>query len=73
MDVVIFTGKVPLGRFKTERPLEYQRLVDNGELDDYLVAAPTIAEQRNAYIFGSIALIIGIVLAVGIIWALLTH
>jgi len=73
MDVAIFTGKVPLRRFRTERPLEYQRLVDNGELGDYLVAPPTLAERKKAYVFGSVALIIGITLAVGIIWALLSH
>ncbi len=72
MDIVIFTGKVPLERFREERPLEYQRLVENGELDDYLVDAPTDAERRNAYVFGSLALFVGIALAIGIIWALLT-
>jgi hypothetical protein len=64
---------MPLGRFKSERPLEYQRLLDNGELNDYLVTAPTVTEMRRAHVFGSIALIIGIALAIGIIWALLTH
>ncbi len=73
MDVAIFTGKVPLSRFRTERPLEYRRLVDNNELSDYLAAAPTVAEWRKAYAFGTVALIVGITLAVGIIWALLSH
>ncbi len=73
MDVVIFTGKMPLSRFKIERPLEYQRLLASGELDTWLTEAPTRNEVRNAYVFGSIFLIIGIALAVGIIWALLTH
>ncbi len=72
MDIVIFTGKVSLERFKEERPLEYERLVANGELDDYLVDPPTPAEKRRAYIWGSIALFIGLALAVGIITALLT-
>jgi hypothetical protein len=48
-------------------------LVESGTLDSYLVEAPTLAEVRKAYITGSIALIIGVALAVGIIWALLTH
>jgi cytochrome b subunit of formate dehydrogenase len=73
MDLVIFTGKMPLKRFKAERTLEYQRLVENNELDDYLVAAPTDFERRRAYIWGSIFLIIGVALALGIIWALLSH
>jgi hypothetical protein len=73
MDIVIFTGKMPLAHFKNQRPAEYQRLVANGTLDDYLVEAPTLAEIRKAYITGSVALSIGVALAVGIIWALLTH
>ena len=73
MDLVIFTGKMSLQRFKAERGLEYQRLVDNNELEDYLVAAPTEAERRRAYFWGSVFLIIGVALAIGIIWALLSH
>jgi len=73
MDLVIFTGKMPLQRFKAERALEYQRMVDNNELEKYLVDAPTGAERRKAYIWGSIFLIIGVALAVGIILALLSY
>jgi cytochrome b subunit of formate dehydrogenase len=73
MDLVVFTGKMPLHRFKAERPLEYQRLVDNNELEDHLVDPPTQAESLTAYIWGTIFLTIGIALAIGIIWALLSH
>ncbi len=73
MDTVIFTGKMPLERFKHERPLEYQRIVDAGELEKYLVPPPRPRQLRRAYIWGSIALVIGIALAIGIIWALLSH
>jgi len=73
MDVVIFTGKLSLKRFKSERPLEYQRLVENNELQDYLVDPPTHEERRRAYVWGTIFLTVGVLLAVGIIWTLLTH
>jgi len=73
MDLVVFTGRMSLERFKAERPLEYQRLVDNGELEDYLVEPPNARQLRDAYVFGSIFLMIGIMLAIFIIWALLTH
>ncbi len=52
MDIVIFTGKLPLEHFRKERPLEYQRLVDNGELEQYLVDPPTTGERKRAYLFG---------------------
>jgi cytochrome b subunit of formate dehydrogenase len=73
MDIVVFTGKMPLHRLKSERPLEYQRLVDNNELDDLMVEPPTRAEAMTAYIWGSIFLATGVALAIGIIWALLSH
>ncbi|MDH4314169.1 MAG: hypothetical protein OEW68_04940 [Gammaproteobacteria bacterium] len=73
MDTVIFTGKMSLEHFKSERPLEYQRLVDNNELQSYLVDPPTAEERRRAYVWGTVFLTIGVFLAVGIIWALLTH
>ena len=73
MDLVIFTGKMSLERFKAERPLEYERLVESGELEDYLVEPPNERQIRDAYLFGSIFLVIGIMLAIFIVWALLTH
>ena len=69
MDPVIFTGRMPLERFKEERPLEYQRLVDGDQLDSIAADPPTRAELRNAHIFGFSALTIGIVLAIGIFWS----
>ena len=73
MDTVIFTGKMTLSRFKAERPLEYQRIVDNNQLGEYLVDPPTPEEIRRAYAWGTVFLVIGILLAAGIIWALLVH
>lgn len=70
MDPVIFTGRMPLERFKEERPLEYQRLVDNGELESVLADPPTSAELRNARLFGFSALAIGVILAIGILWSI---
>ena len=72
MDPVIFVGRMPLARFKDERPLEYERLVAEGKLDDYLMPAPTPYEWRRAYVFGFIALTIGVALAIFIFAALLS-
>ena len=71
MDIVMFTGKMNIERFMEERPLEYQRLVETGELEKYIVEAPTAREKRNAYLFGAIGLVTGLILAVAIIWTLL--
>jgi hypothetical protein len=72
MDTVIFTGRMPMETFKAERPLEYERLMAEGRLQERLAPAPTAAELRLAYTFGFIALTIGVVLAGFIFWALLT-
>jgi len=73
MDPVVFLGKMPLEQFKSERTLEFQRLVENNELHEYLVDAPTLAELRKAYIWGTVFLLIGVTLALGIILAMLSH
>lgn len=71
MDPVIFTGVMPLEKFKEERPLEYQRLVDTKQLDRFLVPAPERSNLMTAYIFGFAAVAIGLLCAVGIFAALL--
>ena len=71
MDPVIFTGSMPLEKFKEERPLEYQRLVDSNRLDDFIVPAPTSGQMVRIYLFGFAAVAIGLALAVMIFMALL--
>jgi cytochrome b subunit of formate dehydrogenase len=71
MDPVVFTGRLPLERFKEERPEEYERLVATNELEGLLAPAPTKAELVRAYTFGFAAVAIGVALAVGIFVALI--
>jgi hypothetical protein len=66
MDPVIFTGRMTLERFKEERPLEYERAVKEGRLESMLTVPPTGEEITRAYVFGFLAVAIGIGLAVGI-------
>ena len=73
MDIVMFTGKMPIERFIEERPLEYERLVETGQLDDFIVEAPTPAEIRKAYAFGAVGLITGLTMAIIIIWTMLAY
>jgi len=70
MDPVVFTGRMPLERFKEERPLEYQRLVDTKQLDSRLVPAPNEGDLRVAYVFGFLAVTVGVLCAAGIFTAL---
>jgi cytochrome b subunit of formate dehydrogenase len=71
MDPVIFTGRMPLEKFKEERPLEYQRLVADNRLDEVLVDPPTRPQLLRAYVFGFLAVALGIYLAVLIFRAIL--
>jgi len=73
LDPVVFTGRMPLERFKEERPREYQRMVANGTLEDAICPAPTKEEMGWVYVFGFTALSIGLTLAVAIFWALLSR
>ena len=63
MDPVIFTGSMPLHRFKEERPLEYARMVKEGTLEQHFVPAPSQAQLRVAHVFGFAAVAAGIWLA----------
>lgn len=62
MDLVIFTGKMPLSRFKEERPEDYERMVETGELEEFLTIPPSAVERRRSYLIGSIGLAVGIIL-----------
>jgi cytochrome b subunit of formate dehydrogenase len=56
LDVVMFTGTVPLEEFKRERPLEFDRLVQEGALERYLVPAPSAGLMRGSRILGFVLL-----------------
>jgi len=73
LDPVVFTGSQPIERFKDERPLEYQRMVDEGTLEDHIVPAPTKEQMRSIHFWGYVAVTIGLALAVGIFTALLIY
>jgi predicted CXXCH cytochrome family protein len=68
MDLVIFTGKMPLARFQHERAEEYQRMVAAGTLEEHLVPAPTAVQRRWAFAIGSTGLGIGLFLILHIIY-----
>ena len=52
LDVVMFTGSVPLEEFKHEHTVEYNRLVETGELSKYLVDEPSRPMALGSKILG---------------------
>jgi hypothetical protein len=73
MDLVMFTGKLSLAKFKEERPVEYARLVEEGKLDEIMTTPPTKRERLISKIFGFAAYISGLVIVFAIFWTLLTY
>jgi cytochrome b subunit of formate dehydrogenase len=71
MDIVIFSGRVPLEEFKLDRPLEYKELVEKGELEKYMVEPYPPIVIRTIRIFGWTALTLGFSIVIWIIYAML--
>jgi cytochrome b subunit of formate dehydrogenase len=61
-DVVMFTGTQSLEEFRKDHPAYYQRLVDSGELEQYLVDAPAPQMTRASKLLGLTLIAIGLTL-----------
>jgi cytochrome b subunit of formate dehydrogenase len=70
MDLVIFTGYIPLEEFKEERPREYAELVKSGRLEELFVVPYPPIVLRAIKIFGWMALSLGFAIIVMIIYAM---
>ena len=64
LDVVMFTGSVPVEEFASEHAVEYQRLVATGELEKYLVDAPSKPMTVGSKILGFTLIAFGLTLLV---------
>ncbi len=62
LDIVMFTGTVPLEDFKRDHTVEFNRLVASGKLDDYLVDAPSQPMTRGSKILGFSLIFAGLTL-----------
>ncbi len=71
MDPVIFTGRVPVEELKYDKPREYQQLVQEGKLDEYLVHDYPVKLQRLFKIFGFSALAVGLLVIFLILYSML--
>ena len=72
MDTVIFTQRLPLSRFKEERPREYQKLVDDGELEKHLADPPGAWYNIFSLGAGWFFLSLGLIAICAIIYSLLS-
>jgi cytochrome b subunit of formate dehydrogenase len=71
MDLVIFTGRMPLGEFKRDKPLEYEELLRSGRLEEALVEPYPAVVVRAIRAFAWTALALGFSMVVWIIYAVL--
>ena len=63
-DVVMFTGSMPIEEFRREHPLQYKRMVETGELEKYLVDAPSRPMTSGSKALGLVLLAIGLILLI---------
>lgn len=70
IDVTIFTGRLPLNRFREERPILYERLAREGKLDHLLVAPPGKLTQLAWQLFGYCVVFVGLALIISVILAM---
>jgi cytochrome b subunit of formate dehydrogenase len=61
-DITMFTGAVPLEVYIHEHRLDYERLRQSGELEKYLVDAPSEPMKRGSKILGAILITTGLTL-----------
>jgi len=60
LNTTMFTGRVPLEHYRHEHRAEYDRLVASGELEKYLVDAPTEPMAHGSSILGGALIVIGL-------------
>ena len=61
-DITMFTGKVPLEVYRHEHRKEFDRLVASGELEKYLVDAPSRPMDRASRALGATLILFGLFL-----------
>ena len=73
LDILMFTGVMPLEEFKREHLIEYNRLVESGELSKYLVDAPSQPLTRASKILGFALMACGLFLLVFVCYGFARH
>ncbi len=73
LDTVMFTGSWDLEEFKHERPLEYARLKESGELEKHLVEPPSKQANIIFHIIGFTLLATGLTLLAMVVIGFAKH
>jgi cytochrome b subunit of formate dehydrogenase len=71
MDIVVFTGRMPVEDLKEDKPAEYDALVKAGKLQENLVEPYQPIVIRAIRLFGWTALAVGFSIVIWIIYAML--
>ncbi len=66
VEIVMFTGTMPLEHYRREHPLEYQRLAASGELDQHVVDAPSAPMTLASKLLGFALIATGLTLLFGV-------
>jgi len=66
IEVVMFTGSMSLEHYRREHAVEYQRLVENGELGKHLVDAPSAPMTFASKVLGFTLIAFGLTLLAGV-------
>jgi cytochrome b subunit of formate dehydrogenase len=64
LDILMFTGVMPLEKFRREHTIEYNRLLEKGELQKYVVEAPSRPMTLGSKILGFTLMGAGLILLV---------
>jgi hypothetical protein len=70
IDPVMFSGRISEERMRQERPRQYARLVESGRLEQLRVRDEWPGWKPMASTLGMLALVIGLLLAVAMFWAM---
>ena len=71
MDIVVFTGRMPVEELRRDKPAEYEALVASGELEKNLAEPypPIVVKTIRAFAWGALAL--GFSMVIWIVYAML--
>lgn len=72
MSTTIFTGAIPVEEFKHDHRIEYERLVESGQLENYLVQRPSRRASMAASFITSVLIMAGLALLTLVLIGLMT-